>query len=52
MKKDLAGVIRKVSAFLGKPISEDKVKILADHCSFDKMKNNKAVNKEQYLQVS
>jgi len=52
MKKDLASVIRRVSSFLGKPVPENKISSLADHLSFDKMKKNKAVNKEELVKVS
>ena len=46
MKKDLATSVKKVARFLGKEVPEEKVKVLVDHLSFKKMKNNPAVNKE------
>ena len=51
MKRDLPAVIRKVSAFLGKPVKEEDIPALADHLSFDKMKNNDAVNKSDVVEV-
>ena len=52
MKRDLPSVIRKVSSFLGKPVPEEKMAEFCDHLSFDKMKNNKAVNKDEFVKVS
>ena len=46
MKNDLATSVRKVAKFLGKEVTDDKVKELVDHLSFDSMKSNPAVNKE------
>ena len=52
MKADLAKVITKVAKFLGKPVPEgEKMTALVDHLSFDKMKNNNAVNKSDIVQV-
>lgn len=52
MKKDLRSVIEKISLFLGKEVPQgDRMQGLLDHLSFDKMKNNKAVNKEDFVQV-
>jgi len=50
MKKDLKSVINKVSGFLGKELSEDQVDTLFDHLQFDKMKDNKAVNKQNEIE--
>ncbi|XP_049795530.1 luciferin sulfotransferase-like [Schistocerca nitens] len=44
MKKDLASVIRLVATFLQKTITERQVAELVDYLSFDKMRNNPAVN--------
>ena len=44
MKKDQAGSVRKVAKFLGKDLSDDQVESLVEHLSFNKMKNNEAVN--------
>ena len=52
MKNDLASVIRKVSTFLTRPVAEDKIPSLVDHLSFDKMKKNKSVNKQEFVDVS
>lgn len=51
MKKDLAAVIGKVSLFLGCNISEKNIPSLVEHLSFDKMKDNKSVNKEEFVEV-
>ena len=51
MKKDLAAVIGKVSLFLGCKVSEKNIPYLVDHLSFDKMKDNKSVNKEEFVEV-
>ena len=48
LKVDLAGNVRRVAKFLGKEITDEQVKILADHLSFKKMKENKSVNHEAY----
>ena len=50
MKSDLPSVIRRTAEFLGKTLTEEQVERLADHLSFKNMKNNKAVNKEEFLQ--
>lgn len=54
MKKDLKSVILKVSSFLGKEQlvkDEAKMEALVTHLSFDKMKDNKAVNKAEFVEV-
>ena len=51
MKKDLAAVIGKVSLFLGCYVSEKNIPSLVEHLSFDKMKDNKSVNKEEFVEV-
>jgi len=43
-------VIQKTGNFLGKAMSEDQVRQLADHLSFGNMKSNTAVNLEIYAQ--
>ena len=40
-------MIKKSAAFLDKTLSEDQVKILAEHLNFANMKKNPAVNYEQ-----
>ena len=52
MKKDLAAVIRKVSGFLNKTLTEDDVAKLTEHLTFNNMKNNKAVNNEDLVAIS
>ena len=52
MKRDLPAVIRRVASFLDKKMSETQVALLADHLSFKKMKENKAVNKEDFEELS
>jgi len=49
MKKDLKSVIRKVSTFLQKQLTEDQVDILNGHLQFDSMKDNPAVNKQAVI---
>ena len=51
MKRDLAGVVNKVSKFLEKSFSKEEIEELCDHLSFNKMKDNKAVNKSDILQM-
>ena len=52
MKKDLPAVIRRTASFLDKNITEPDVQRLADHLNFNNMKNNKAVNKEKFEELS
>ena len=52
MKCDLAAVVRKVSSFLGHPVPEEKMATFVDHLSFDKMKKNAAVNKQDFVEVT
>jgi len=52
MKSDLSAVIDKVSTFLGKSISSTDKPKLVEHLSFDSMKKNAAVNKEDFVKVS
>lgn len=40
MKKDLSSVIKRTSSFLGKKYSDDEIKELEHHLSFDSMKGN------------
>ena len=49
MKKDLPAVIRRVSGFLNKTLTDEDVGRLADHLSFKNMKKNKSVNKEDLV---
>ncbi|KAK7868457.1 hypothetical protein R5R35_011206 [Gryllus longicercus] len=52
MKKDLPAVIRQTANFLGKSMTEDQVKTLANHLSFQNMKNNPAVNYEAVVEIN
>lgn len=52
MIKDLPSVIRKVAHFLGRHISEEDVKKLEEHLSFESMKSNPAVNYESITQLN
>lgn len=44
MQKDVHSVIKKIADFLGKSLSENDVCKIAEHCQFNKMKNNEMVN--------
>ena len=54
MKIDLPSVAEKVAKFLGKVLPENPegMKAFMEHLSFDKMKTNKAVNKDDFMTVS
>ncbi|KAK4317457.1 hypothetical protein Pmani_011460 [Petrolisthes manimaculis] len=49
MKADLPDVVRRVAKFLGRAVSETEVGRLAEHCSFNSMSKNKAVNNENLM---
>ncbi|XP_050718949.1 sulfotransferase 1E1-like isoform X1 [Eriocheir sinensis] len=49
MKKDLAGAVRQVAAFLEIEVDDAKVAEVAHHCSFDQMKTNPAANNESLM---
>jgi len=53
MKLDLPSVAAKVAKFLGKslPSSPQGMNAFMEHLSFDKMKTNKAVNKDDFMTV-
>ncbi|XP_044262681.1 luciferin sulfotransferase-like isoform X1 [Tribolium madens] len=51
MKKDLRKVIQSVSEFLERPLNDQQVDILLVHLSFEKMKQNPAVNKEDMINI-
>ena len=53
MKLDLPSVAAKVAKFLGKsfPSSPQEMNAFMEHLSFDKMKTNKAVNKDDFMSV-
>ncbi|XP_030749806.1 sulfotransferase family cytosolic 1B member 1-like [Sitophilus oryzae] len=52
LKQDLPGVIDRVAIFLGKNLSQEQIYTLADHLSFDNMKNNTAVNYDWLVKLS
>ena len=52
MKSDLPLVIRRTAAFLNKTLTPVQVETLAEHLSFKNMKNNKAVNKDEFVRRS
>nr|CAD7206139.1 unnamed protein product [Timema douglasi] len=47
--EDQEGAIRQTARFLGKTLSESDVKVLTEHLSFNKMKQNPAVNLEPII---
>ncbi|XP_049944053.1 luciferin sulfotransferase-like [Schistocerca serialis cubense] len=49
MKTDLAAVVRKVADFLERPVPAEKLAQLLDHLSFQKMRDNRAVNFEDLV---
>jgi len=51
MKNDLASVLKRIAKFIGKEIPEDKMPELLHHLSFEQMKKNDAVNKNDYVEV-
>ncbi|XP_037082658.1 luciferin sulfotransferase-like [Pollicipes pollicipes] len=51
MKEDLLAVVRKVSAFLEKDLTEQQVTDLCEHLSFSSMSKNDKVNREVYRDV-
>lgn len=52
MKKDLPKIIRQVSQFLNRNLSEEQIKLLTKHVSFETMKNNPAVNYEMVMEMN
>jgi len=48
MKRNLPGVIRRTAEFLNKTLNDHEVSQLADHLSFESMKRNESVNKQEY----
>jgi hypothetical protein len=49
--QDLPAVIRKTARFLKKTLTDDGVSLLAEHLSFESMKNNPAVNKQDVVKT-
>ncbi|KAF6199914.1 hypothetical protein GE061_006212 [Apolygus lucorum] len=50
MKSNLFGIIQKTADFLGKHYNEDEFSKLAEHLSFNKMKENSAINGEEVVE--
>ncbi|XP_015912284.2 sulfotransferase 1A3 [Parasteatoda tepidariorum] len=46
LKLDLGGMVRRLSDFLKQPLSVEEVDAIVNHCSFESMKTNKMVNRE------
>lgn len=51
MKKDLETEVKKVIDFLGKKYSQDEIEKLCKHLSFDSMKQNKMINKNDEIRM-
>lgn len=49
MKSDLMAVLKRTAAFLGKSYSDEELRQLEDHLTFDAMKANKSVNFSKLL---
>jgi len=52
MKADLPKVIKRVADYLDKSLTTTEIATLAEHLSFKNMKNNAAVNKEDFVEAS
>lgn len=52
MKRDLKSIVLKTAKFLGKSFTSDEVDKLCDHLSFEKMKNNPAINKKIFIDTA
>ncbi|KAK4875063.1 hypothetical protein RN001_011485 [Aquatica leii] len=50
LKRDLPNTIRNVAKFLSKKVTEEQIKLLSHHLSFENMKKNKSVNYEEFVQ--
>ncbi|XP_054711563.1 sulfotransferase 1B1-like [Uloborus diversus] len=46
MKLDLRGMVTRLCEFLEKPLNEEAIDTIVDHCTFESMKTNKMVNRE------
>lgn len=51
LQRDPHGVIFKISQFLDKPLKDDEVQAIAEHCSFENMAQNKATNYEHWRKL-
>ena len=52
MKKDLSSVIRKITNFLGKEVTEENIKNIVEFTNIDNMKKNPMSNMEHKIDVS
>ncbi|XP_054263239.1 luciferin sulfotransferase-like [Macrosteles quadrilineatus] len=52
LKKDLPSVVQRTSEFLGKNLTDKQVDELCEHLSFKNMKNNRAVNYEEVIEIN
>lgn len=50
MKKDLKSSLQRVSAFFNKSYTDEQLNALAQHLSFDTMKNNSSVNFREWVE--
>uniref|UniRef100_T1II80 Sulfotransferase domain-containing protein n=1 Tax=Strigamia maritima TaxID=126957 RepID=T1II80_STRMM len=48
--KDQGKVIEEMAEFLNKSVSKNEIKMIADHCKFDNMKQNPAANRTGFQQ--
>ncbi|XP_076314132.1 sulfotransferase 1B1-like [Tachypleus tridentatus] len=47
LKIDLEKMVERIATFLDHPLPAETIRTIASHCSFDQMKNNNMVNREQ-----
>ncbi|XP_022095565.1 sulfotransferase 1C2-like isoform X2 [Acanthaster planci] len=50
-KKDLRGIVKRISAFLGKALPDDVIDAITDHCTFENMKKNPMTNPDTITQI-
>lgn len=50
--QDLPNVLKKTADFLGKNLTKKQIDSLCDHLSFENMKNNRAVNYEEVVEIN
>lgn len=51
LHRDPGGVIQRVAVFLGRPLREDEVAAVAEHCHFGRMARNPATNYEHWRKL-
>uniref|UniRef100_T1II82 Sulfotransferase domain-containing protein n=1 Tax=Strigamia maritima TaxID=126957 RepID=T1II82_STRMM len=47
LQKNQEKVIAEIAQFMNKSLTDDQIKMVADHCKFDNMKKNPATNKKE-----